>query len=271
MRPDRSLVEALHQAGFDVYLLCHRGDPDALPPARPQAFDFDDLVAKDLQAALDAIRSRCRAQRVLFVGHGLGGLLFVAHLARSGQRDLAAGVTLCSPVQFDTSPSRAREVHRIARLLPARWAIPHRAIQRCLLATGRDATLQRQAQQVDGPTLRRLALDQTSDLSAGLMQQIARWHTVGHLSDREDRFDDVAALRGVRFALLSITADADPSCSPAAAAPLTAAICGSESRTLSGGWGHLDPIVGTAASREVFPGIVDWLNPHRPRCWDRDM
>jgi len=271
MRPDRSLVQALHTAGHDVYLLSHRGDPQAQPPISPAAFDFDDLVEKDLQSALDAIRARTRTQRVLFVGHGLGGLLFVSHLARVGPSGLAGGVTLNSPVSFRQSPSRAREVHRIASLLPAHWSIPHRAIQRWLLAGGRDATLQHQAHQVDGPTLRRLALDHTSDLSAGLIQQIARWHDTGRLCDRDDRFDDLAALEGMHFPLLSVASDSDPACPPSAVSPLTEALTGAQTHQLKGGWGHLDPIIGAAAPRDVFPRIIKWLSPLRRKCWDRDM
>jgi len=267
VRPDRSLVSALHEAGLDVYLMSHRGDPDARSPLGVQGFDFDDLVTQDLQATLDAIRARTQAERVLFVGHGMGGLMFIAHLARGGRADLAAGVSLCAPVVFDVPSSRAREVHRIARLLPQSWRIPHRAIQRWMLATGRDTALRPLAQQVDGPTLRRMALDGTADLSAGLVQQIGRWHQAGHLCDRMGRFDDLAALEGMAFPLLSITGDADPICPPSAAAPLVQALRGAEAHTLKGGWGHLDPIVGAAAPRDVFPGIVRWLDRARRDCW----
>lgn len=270
LAPTHSLVSALHRAGYDVYLLSHRGDPDARAPSDAQSFDFDDLVAQDTAAALAAIRSRTQTERVLFVGHGIGGLLFVAHLARFGGSTLAGGVTLCAPVVFDQSASRAREVHQIARLLPAQLEIPHRVIQRLLLAGGRDHTLHRFAQQVDGPSLRRLALDHSADLSAGLVQQIAKWHSAGHLCDRGDHFDDVEGLRGLSFPLLSITADADPSCPETAVEPLTAALQGSAAHHLSGGWAHLDPILSPAASREVFPRIIDWLAPLRRRCWDRD-
>lgn len=271
LTPERSLVNALHHAGHDVYLFSHRGDPEARPPAQAHGFDFDDMVAKDLQATIDAIRQRTGAKRVLFVGHGLGGLLFVAHLARVGTGELAGGVVLNTPVQFSHTSSRSREVHRVASLLPPHWTIPHRAIQRVLLASGRDATIRQYTHQVDGPTLRRMALDQTADLSTGLMRQIARWHQTGRLCDRDDRFDDLCALQGRRFPLLSICADDDPTCTPDAARPLTDALEGSRFEALQGGWGHLDTIASELATREVFPRITQWLDQHRRRCWDQDM
>ncbi len=269
--PGHSLVDALHREGFDVYLLSHRGDPDARAPAQASGFNFDDLVSQDLQATINAVRTRTCAQRVLFVGHGLGGLMFISHLARGGQPDLAAGVSLCAQVVFQGGTSRARDLHRVARLLPASWRIPHRAIQRWMLATGRDTALRPLAQQVDGPTLRRLALDGTADLSAALVQQIAKWHQAGHLCDSTDRFDDLAALQGVDFPLLSITGDADPVCPPQAASPLAHTLIGARELVLKGGWAHLDPIVGQSAHRDVFPSIVQWLARSRRKCWDRDM
>ncbi|MDP6946087.1 MAG: alpha/beta hydrolase, partial [Myxococcota bacterium] len=261
-----ALVSQLHRAGMDVYLLSHRGDPEARPPAQSRQFDFDDLVAHDLHAAIQAIRSRTRAERLMFIGHGIGGLLFVAHMARGGREDLATGVTICAPVSFEATGTRARELQRVARMLPAGWHIPHRALQRFLLATGRDRALRTLAHQVDGPTLRRVALDNTVDLSAGLVRQIARWHSAGHLCDRDDRFDDIAALTGTPFPLLAVTGDADPVCSLEASAPLVRALDGAESHHLSGGWGHLDPLVGTAAAAHVCPRVIDWLRDGRQRC-----
>jgi len=229
------------------------------------------VVAHDLQATINAIQKRTNTQRVLFAGHGLGGLLFVAHLARGGRSDLASGVTLGSPVRFDKDVSHARSVHRVARLLPSQWHVPHRAIQRWLLATGHDSALHNVAQQVEGPTLRRIALDESADLSGGLIRQIAMWHKAGHLCDRDNRFDDLAALEGQSFPLLTIAGDADPICTPEATSPLTEALKGSSSRVLTGGWSHLDTIAGPNAAREVFPQVVSWLSASRRLCWKRDM
>lgn len=271
MLPECSLVNALYEAGFDTFLLSHRGDRCAIAPAGARSFDFDDIVAQDVPAAIATALACVEARRVLWIGHGMGGLLLYSHLARNGGHDLAGGVTLCAPVHFPTVTTAARKLERVARWLPTRWQIPHRSIQRWLLSSGRAPTLATLSERMDGPALRRLALDGTSDLSAGLVRQIGRWHEAGHLCDRDDRFDDLAALDGKRFPLLAIAAPDDPVCPLDAARPVVTALSGAEWHPLANGWGHLDPILGADAPRVVFPRITRWLMRARQGCWNRDM
>jgi predicted alpha/beta hydrolase len=265
--PNCSLANALHKAGYDAYLLTHRGDAQARPPAAAGTFDFDDIIAHDIPAAITAVRQRTGAKRVLWVGHGMGGMFLYSHLARNSGHDLAAGVAICAPIRFPAAISTERQLDRVMRWLPSSWRVPHRAAQRWLLASGRNPTLAHLSARMEGPALRRLALDGTADLSAGLVRQIGQWHRAGHLCDRDNRFDDLEALRGRRFPLLGIAAAEDHLCPLDAAQAATDALETAEWSPLPAGWGHLDPILGDDAPTKVFPQIIQWLNRERARCW----
>ena len=68
-----TLAGALSDAGFSVYLLAHRGDADAIAPSPGATPWFDDVVGRDLPAAIERVVAHARYARALFVGHGLGG------------------------------------------------------------------------------------------------------------------------------------------------------------------------------------------------------
>lgn len=263
-----SLARTLHDAGFDVYLLAHRGDRGAVPPRGHPTFDFDDIARQDLPAALDAVRTHSDCRRVLWVGHSLGGLLLYAHLAHGGRDDLAAAVSLCAPVRFETPRSTARLAGMVARLMPAGWKIPLRSIQQVLAPTGTADLWEPLAQDVDGPTGRTMMLYGGGDLHGGLARQIATWLATGSLCDRGDRLDYVEALLGADLPLLGICAEGDRICPPQAAYPAFDAFR-PERRVLclDGGWGHLDPLIGRRAASEVYPVIVEWLQRWRKDCW----
>jgi len=268
-REERSLARAAWRRGYDVYLLSHRGDRGSVPPPRARSFDFDDIVDLDLPAALDAVRRASGAERVLWLGHAMGGQLLYGHLARGGADDLAAGVALCAPVRFEAPRSAARVAAVVARLLPTGWRIPTRGLNRAMAPLGAPASLRALADDTDGPDLRGWMLDGVEDVDAGLARQVARWVSTGAMCDRSDRFDYVSALAGVRLPVMVVAAGGDRICPPAAALPAAEALdardlCWEE---LDESWGHLDVLLGRRAADELFPLLLDWLEEHRRDCW----
>jgi predicted alpha/beta hydrolase len=265
----RSLVRSLHTQGFDVFVLTHRGSAEAVPPGVAPDFDFDDVVTHDVSAAIRTVRETTGAHRVHWVGHGLGGQLLLGHLAHDGHRDIAAGVTLCAPASFDRLHATVRRIAAVARWVPSHWHIPVRQIQDILTAASRPADLVHVTRRIEGPIARSLLIDGTENLPIGLIKQIARWHEVGSLVNRNNRFDYTAALEGRSVHLMSIAAPDDPFCSPKQAHTAVKALAPGfgESWTLDRGWSHLDPIAGADAARIVHPRIAEWLQQHHDRCW----
>jgi len=269
LQEDRSLVRSLHDQGFDVFVLTHRGSTDAVSPGGVQDFDFDDMVSHDVPAAIKVVRDVTGAQRVHWVGHGLGGQLVLGHLAQDGQQDIAGAVSLCAPVVFSPLHATARRVAAVAHWLPAHWHVPIRQIQEILTVASRPTDLVHLTQRIEGPIARSLLLDGMENLPIGLIKQVAKWHEVGSMVNRNNRFDYTAAVAGRSIRLLSIAAPDDPFCAPEQAHVATEQLAGDfgESWTLDKGWGHLDPIAGADAARVVHPRISEWLHQHRTRCW----
>lgn len=267
--PASSLAVRLQQLGFDVYLLEHRGDRHAVAPAGARSFDFDDIATHDVPAALATVRRISGFPRALWVGHALGGLLMYAHLARGGAAELAAGVAMCAPVRFDAPRSRARLAGLAAHLLPTDWSVPLRAVQRALSPWADPTMLASVGQDLDGPTVRGQMVHSAEDVATGLVRQLAGWVSSGAFTDRHDRLDYVAAMRGLDFPLLCVAAEGDRICPPEAARPALDALGGEAGlwRGLDAGWGHLDPLMGRRAATELFPELGAWLDRWRRACW----
>lgn len=263
-----SLSSALHAAGFDVYALVHRGDRDAVAPARGAGFDFDDIATWDLPAALATVQRVSGFERALWVGHALGGQLLYAHLARGGD-GITAGVTLGAAVRFRRPTSSMRMAALTAQLLPAGLALPTRAVQRALSAVADAELWSPLALDLDGPTGRALLLHAGEDVPVGLVRQLARWLMSGSLVDRGDRLDYLAALQGRRFPLLCVAGSGDAICPPEAAKPAFDALDPAETSwlALDEGWGHLDLLLGRDAASTLHPQVVAWLERWRRRCW----
>lgn len=269
LHEDVSLVTALTAAGFQVFTFSHRGDRGTIAPAGARGFDFDDIVAQDVPAAIATARRLSGFERVLWVGHAMGGQLLYAHLARGGADEIAAGVALCAAVRFPRPASHVRLAALTARLLPERWALPTRGVQRALSAVADQELWAPLARDLDGPTGRGLLLHAGEDIPAGLVRQVARWICSGTLCDRGDRLDYLAAIEGLSFPLMAVAAAGDGICPPESARPAFEALAAESARwlCLGEGFGHLDPLLGRRARAEVHPEVVAWLERWRKRCW----
>ena len=103
----RSVAKYLHTQGFDVFVLAHRGSRSAVPPSGASGFNFDDIVAHDVPAAIAKVKEISGAQRIHWVGHGLGGQLLVGHVGHDGHRDIASAVNLSAAAQSSGPTDRS--------------------------------------------------------------------------------------------------------------------------------------------------------------------
>ncbi len=259
----RCLAATLAAAGYAVYLLEHRGDRSALPPEGALPFSLDDIALHDLGAAFDAVRDHSGFDRVLCVGHGLGAQALYLRMALAGTEGMAALVTLCGAVRFSAGVSAARNAGLVATLLPSGWVLPGRRLQQLVspfVTTGEQIA----SPDTPGPVARARLRYAAGDLHGGVIRQMARWVASGHLTDASGRLDVTSALRP--FPSLLFAGDDDPACPPTAAFPAADAL-GSELVVLTGGWGHLDPLLGARAPAEVHARILPFFDAHRRMCW----
>jgi predicted alpha/beta hydrolase len=270
LNTDRSLVRFLHAEGYDVFVFSHRGVESARPPSLGAVIDFDAIVEHDLPAAIALVKQLSGAKKVHWVGHGLGGQCLIGHLASDGGSDIAAGVLMSTPVRFQPLKATARRIAAVAKHLPEGWRVPTRLIHEVLTVASHPADLAHLSSRIEGPMARSMLLEATTDLSVGLIKQMAGWHTSGQLTDRENRFDYLEGIRGRDTPIMVMASATDILCDLDAARPVVDLMADGAAQwvELPRGWGHLDLIAGADADRVVFPNILAWLNQRRDCCWE---
>jgi pimeloyl-ACP methyl ester carboxylesterase len=259
--PDGGIVTTLSRAGFSVYLLTHRGDAASLPPPDPRRFDFDDILERDLPAAMARVYEHAGYRRPHFVGHGLGGQLGLAYAARFGADGPATVTAIHAPVAFGAAAARSelRQASRIVSLLPSHWRIPTAAMA---WATAPWV----EGDHPRGSRVRGLLCRGMDDVSLGLAQQMARWIRSGSWTDRTGHIDYAESLVDARCPLLVVAPGRDRWCgSQDALLALERWGGGSRSRVLVEGYDHLDPLVSTERQPEWVDALVTFLSRHRAR------
>jgi polyhydroxyalkanoate synthase len=105
-----SIVDVLSEAGYDCWTFDTRACRSAIPPrgTRKLSATLDDVLLKDLPAAVAFIKEKSGFDRVHWVGHSLGGMLLYAYVLKFGPDDIASAVTFGAPPGFKHTrlPSR---------------------------------------------------------------------------------------------------------------------------------------------------------------------
>jgi pimeloyl-ACP methyl ester carboxylesterase len=100
-----SLARYLRDQGRDVWVAELRGAgmsdcPGLFVSDVPRVWDFDDHLHADLPAIMDFVLARTGSSKIHFVGHSMGGLLILAHLAAHKNAPVASAGAIGSPVDF---------------------------------------------------------------------------------------------------------------------------------------------------------------------------
>jgi len=282
---NRSLARALRDRGFDVWSVELRGTGFSTRPKWYQPLRwthrFEDYLEKDIPAALSHVRQTTGSDRVLWVGHSMGGLLGYAWLGLRGDHGLAGLVTVSAPLQLgNTRTVRILRPfvwlmasHRVVAFRPAArffspfmgW--PPEIISRISIHPGG----------MRGPVLRRCMVNLVENTTAAVFSQFLRWSKTGKFTSRDGSEDYLANLKKITEPVLIMAADADNLASPAAVVPAYEHM-GSEDKQLRifGGdrgddceFGHGDILLGDHAREVVFPEIIGWLESHATESGDQ--
>jgi len=268
-----SLAAHLARAGFECYALDLRGHGDSRPagPGAPRDWSFDTYLREDVPAALEAVRRASGQDRVLWVGHSLGGLLGIAACQVHPDR-IAGLVALAAPAFLR---------HGAARHLLS-WSflfgiLMNRFLARMLapfagLWQPAAADLAINLRNVERPVLRRFLSNSVGGVPRGVLRQLASWVS-------QDRFDSVAGdvdyragLAACRQPALFVSAPRDGLAPPEVVRAAHQRWGGPAELWDAGeAYGHTDLLLGRRAPEEVYPRIRDWLLAHsrpaeRPAC-----
>ncbi|HEY3818159.1 MAG TPA: alpha/beta fold hydrolase [Polyangiaceae bacterium] len=201
------LASRLVARGWRVVAFDFRGHGDSTAPAREGGtYGYDDLVAKDLPAVHEFVRSRLRRKApVVLVGHSLGG-----HVGLASQ-----GTGL---VSFDAVVCVGANVWlRDLEPLRPRWLVK-RATLAAILAVSRRV----------GRFPARLLRLGSDDESRAYFEDFERFARTGGWTSADGGVDYLAALGAVRVPVLQLVSDGDRlACAPECGARFVAR-CGGE-------------------------------------------
>jgi pimeloyl-ACP methyl ester carboxylesterase len=280
-----SLARYLQARGYDVWILELRGAGRSRrlvrwPPVRFQ-WTFEDYVHHDVPAALALVRQLSGRERVLWVGHSLGGMVAYASLMTPVADAFAGVATLGSPGMTDVGDEtldRWVSARRLLRLAPAR--IPTRALARlgAPFASGIASAFPALVRDLawhpdnfDPEIVRFMMCNGVEDLPRSLLMEFAEWYEAKQMMDRYGLFQFADHLERIRVPLLVIAGSRDRLTPPADLRRLVGRV-GSDDRQYveaghSGGfaheYSHVDLVLGRHAPDEIYPLVGDWLDARK--------
>jgi pimeloyl-ACP methyl ester carboxylesterase len=257
-----TLAGRLASAGFAVYLLGHRGDRCAIPPSSRALREatFDEILDRDLPAAVDVVCAHAGFPRVHMVGHGLGGLLAMVSASRQSCA-LATVVSLGAPMRFEPVRSELRRTARALSLLPAHWELPTSTLARLAAPLLDDAS-------AGGARTRGVMEYAAEDIPVGLLRQMMTWQDQGVPTTLDGSVDYTEGLARADVPLLVFAGTEDALVNPRDALPPWAHE--DVRMEVLDGLGHLDLLLSVQARRAVFDPLCAWLEHRRRLVWEKD-
>ena len=206
----RGFAGHLAARGVALYVLDWRGHGESVPPS-PRGgpgWSFDDLVARDLPAAVRAVAADAgRAPGELcYLGHSLGGLVALAGFG-TGAAPAPARLSLWATSVWGQAPragaSGAGRGGLAARIGRAREALRRRALIELFAASARP---------LGHAPIRRLGLG-TDDEPRRYVEDLRRWVRTGRFTGRAGQ-DYAAAAARIAAPVWAVVGEGDRLCAP---------------------------------------------------------
>lgn len=271
-----SLVRALLEAGFDVYVISW-GAADAGDAANT----LEVYTHRYLPRALASVLRRSRVDEVTLVGYCMGGNQALLALASCPDLPVRNLVTMATAVDWDKMPSQLDPL-RDPRVRPE-WFIDGTG---CL--PGDVIAKFFQIRKPTSGVVQMLSLlERLDDVEyVGAHQAIARW-TSDHVPMPRGVAQQVLDqwlrrngfmtgdlwLDGARVDLKSITCPLlavltlrDEVVPPDCARPIVELVGSADAQTLELDAGHLGLVIGRSANKVLHPRLIEWLQSHGERA-----
>jgi len=231
-----------------------------------RGWTIDDLLLRDLPAAIAFVLARTGAPQLDYVGHSMGGLLVMAHLAETGdprvRRVVSVGSADFTTMEEARTDPAARQVDVAALLEPLFTALPVLPVG---LLTSAAAHL---------PFDRARALPNPGYNAANVESRVLRRYLhrgLVSVSSRKMRtFENLPApgslaryrhptlwIVGVKDAL--VVPEVSRRCFERVGSEEKELLTFSRARGHRADYGHCDLLIGRHAEEEVFPSIASWI------------
>lgn len=263
-----SLAQHLSLAGFDCYSVDLRGaGASPMPNSGPYDIAFDNYVASDVPALIAAILADSGAQRLLWIGHSLGGLIGLAASTGPLASRFAGLCTIGSPVYLESSRKSLFELTLGQWLAP--WGVLNVPALRYLAPlTGRiPGPRYLKSANVDNLDMlvQRKLLDNTlAPVFRGVLAQIRDWVARGAFCSVDGTIDYRARLARLRCPLLVVGGTIDGLAPERTTRQYFDGLFNSQRELAMFGrayghsvdYGHGDLLVGRTACLDVYPVIA---------------
>lgn len=274
-RGQQNLAKFLSELGFDCYSLDLRGAGSATAPDEgPWDASFDDHVQLDLPALVNEVSRRSGSQRVVWVGHSLGGVVALAAASTTLKDRFAALITIGSPVFFRLHP-RLKWLMRLGRAL-APWGQFNAMMLRVVAPfAGRTpapkiAHHTANLNNLDGLSQRYLVANVFAPIWKGVLRQLEDWLLHDAFRSVDGVTDYRAGVPGLTSPTLIIGGTVDHLAPPEITRELFALVTAPVRQLAlfgaqfghSADYGHGDLVVGKNAHLEVYPVIQKFLEQH---------
>lgn len=228
---------------------------------------LDDHITYDVPTFVRLVQRRTGSAQVAWVGHSMGGIIALGHLARYQNPGIGRLATIGSQVTmrdaqlvlpFLNELLRARQVQLTGKPQPEELVEATRTSV---------ANLFFNTSHVSGPIYQSLSMDRTDVPALGLMRQYLVLASEGELQDVKKQFNYAQALGNVQVPTLVTCGALDRFAPPAVQQDVYSRL-GTQDKTLlvfgrASGYaadsGHDDALVGLTSRQQVFPTIARWL------------
>lgn len=245
----------------------------------PYSWGFEDHLRHDVPAIIDLVLSSTCSSRVHWVGHSMGGMLILAHLASYRDLAVASAIAAGSPTDFSKIDSEMfRPLLKLKPLLERLPISPLPFLGRMIapLAPWVPESVWGlfHVDNIEPSVARKAIAVVSTPISSGkLWLDFGRFMKTGVFGPG----DGASYLEGLHQSdvpILLIGGSKDAMAPPASVirpckklnetTKVECVIMGKESGCLED-YGHVDLLVGIHATEEVFPKILEWLEQHDKR------
>jgi pimeloyl-ACP methyl ester carboxylesterase len=235
-------------------------------------WSLDHHIAYDVPAFVKLVRARTGAAQVSWVGHSMGGIVALCHLARYQNPGIGRLVTVGSQVTMEDGQLVLPFLEQM--LVTRQRQMTGEVTTEALLAQTRTSVhnLFFNVSHVDPKIYTALSGPATDVPAVGLMRQYMDLATKGQLTDSKGTFSYARALGNINVPIL-ISCGAQDRFAPPSAQKFLYDHVGSTDKTLlifgaqhgfAAESGHDDALVGRTSRQQVYPVVDRWLRGQKP-------
>jgi len=276
---DRSLARYLAGRGFDVYVvnLRGRGEGASVPrEVRRRGWEIADYLRYDVPAIISGVLDLSGADKLIWIGHSMGGILGFWHEAATEDERLAGLVAVSSPARMGHVDEFAEGMLDYCPLIPNRGVLPSESPAKLLAPlaqfwpqfSGWVSNLEDYPQEVEAQYI----YNSVPDISFRAVKDFCFAKEQEEMVDRRTGFVLSDNLDKVKVPILVLVGSDDNLAQPHNVYPMYS-LAGSADKAwvefgkkngFSHNYGHGDILLGNHAQAEVFPVVSSWLESHNP-------